>query len=43
MKKLKKDIKIVPVKETQSEMEGAECNFVDLLSDAVTKMVRYVV
>jgi len=42
MMKLKKEIEIVAVKETQSELEGAACNFTDLLSDAVTRMVRYV-
>jgi len=36
MMKLKKEIDIVPVTEIESEMEGTECNFIDLLSQAVT-------
>jgi len=40
MKKLKKETKILPVVNTNhNEIEGAECDFVQLLTEAATKLV----
>ena len=40
MKKLKHEIKTVPITNTKNNgIEGAECNFVELLTEVATKSV----